>query len=196
MFGSHLTFRKCSRSRYHIMAIRARSGTTPPPKMRLNHTFGGGGILILDPLANGIFLRKIPIFQNLRVFLAQWLCPHPPLGWVMTALHIILTSRKNRQLESQKKVYRRLFIYGYNHMPLDPNFCPTDHKFGGEFESALRSGFRARNEGLKDYGVSGSEGDNSPFRRAGRKYNFIFRFPIPQTALHTFLGTHGYFLAD
>ena len=46
----------------------------------------------------------------------------------------------------------------------DPKFRLTDPKFYGEFESELRSGFRARNGELKASGVSGSEGDNSPVR--------------------------------
>ena len=55
----------------------------------------------------------------------------------------------------------------FNHR--HPNFWPDDPKLCGEFESELRSGFRARNGELKGSGVSGSEGDNSPFRGARPK---------------------------
>ena len=76
-----------------------------------------------------------------------------------------------------------------------PKFWPTNPKFSGNFESEVRSGFRARNGELKGSGVAKSEGDNSPFRGARLK-NFIFGFPVPETPLHTFFATHRYFLAD
>ena len=40
----------------------------------------------------------------------------------------------------------------------------------------------------KGSGVSGSEG--------WTKTNFIFGFLVPETPLHTYLGTHGYFLGE
>ena len=80
-------------------------------------------------------------------------------------------------------------------MPRAPKFWPTNPKFCGEFEYELRSGFRSRNGELKGSGVSGTEGDNSPFRGARTKLTSYFGFPVPETPLHTFLGTRGYFWA-
>ena len=62
-------------------------------------------------------------------------------------------------------------------MHRDPKFWPTDPKFCGEFESELRSGFRAQNGELKGSGVLGSEGDNSPFRGARPKLTSYSDFP-------------------
>ena len=55
-------------------------------------------------------------------------------------------------------------FYLWIYMPRDPEFWPTDPKFYGQFECNLRSGFWAWNGELKGPGVSGSEGENSPFR--------------------------------
>ena len=78
----------------------------------------------------------------------------------------------------------------------DPKFWLTDPVFYEEFESQLRSGFRAWNGEVQGPGVSGSEGDNSPFRRARPKLTSYSDSPYPKTPLHTFLDTHGYFRAD
>ena len=50
-----------------------------------------------------------------------------------------------------------------------PKAFTSDPKFCEKFESELRSGFRVRNGEVKGSGVSGSEGENSPFRGARPK---------------------------
>ena len=62
----------------------------------------------------------------------------------------------------------------------DPKFWLTDAKFWGEFESELRSGFWVRNGELKDSGVLGSEGDNTPFRGARPKLTSYSGSPYPK----------------
>ena len=62
----------------------------------------------------------------------------------------------------------------------DPKFWTTGPNFGGDFESELRSGFRGRNGELKGSGVSGPEGDNSPFRGARPKLTSYSDSPYPK----------------
>ena len=72
-------------------------------------------------------------------------------------------------------------------MPRDPKFWPTDPEFRGEFESELR------NEELKGSGVSGSEGDNSPFRGATPKLASNSDSPNPKPHSTHFLVPTGIF---
>ena len=81
-------------------------------------------------------------------------------------------------------------------MPRDPKFWPTDPKFCGKFESELLSGFRARSGMLKGSGVSGSEGDNSPFRGARPTLISYSDSPYPKPHSTHFFGTRGCFWAD
>ena len=77
-------------------------------------------------------------------------------------------------------------------MPRDPKFWPTDPKFCGKFESEHRSGFQVRNGELKGSGVSGSEGDNSPFRGARPKLISYSDSPYPKPYSTHFLVPTGF----
>ena len=78
-------------------------------------------------------------------------------------------------------------FYLWVYMLRGPKFWPTDPKFCGEFESEVRSGFWARNREIKDSGVLGSEGDNSPFRSARPKLTSYSDFPYPKPRSTRFL---------
>ena len=84
-------------------------------------------------------------------------------------------------------------FYLWVYMPWAPKFSPTDPKFYGEFESELRSGFRARNGALKGSGVSGTDGDNSPFRCARPKLISYFYSPYTISSYTHFLVHTGIF---
>ena len=74
-----------------------------------------------------------------------------------------------------------------------PSFDLPTPNFVGEFESELRSGFRARNGELKGSGVSGTEGDNSPFRGARQKITSYSDSPYPKPPSTYFLVPTGIF---
>ena len=78
-------------------------------------------------------------------------------------------------------------------MPRDPKCLPADPKFCGEFESELRSGFRARNGELKGSGVTGMDGDKSPFRGARPKLTSYSDSPYPKPHSTHFLKPTGIF---
>ena len=64
--------------------------------------------------------------------------------------YVIVRNDQLSQLTSQKKVViEPSTFYLWVYMLRDPKFWLTDPKFCGEFESELRSGFRARNGELK-----------------------------------------------
>ena len=91
-----------------------------------------------------------------------------------------LTSHTNvnfATLKIQKHVNLPLTFYLCVYMTRDPKFGPTNHEFCGEFESELRSGFRARDGELKCSGVFESEGDNSPLRGARSKLTSYSDYP-------------------
>ena len=92
-----------------------------------------------------------------------------------------------------KKANLTIDLYLWVYVPQDLRFWPTDPKCRGEFDSELRSGFRAQNGELKGSGALGSEGDNSPFRGTKPKLTSYSGFPYRKPRSTHFLEPKGVF---
>ena len=103
-----------------------------------------------------------------------------------------LTSPKKNSLRRStfsKKQNSWPFISGYI-CPGHPSCDLQTPHFAGSSNMNSVPGFRARNGELKVSCVSGTEGDNSPFRGCYTRTNFTFELPV-KVVLDQNLGSRG-----